>query len=62
MAKGYLNVWVGTYGEYAIPEAVFALVKRFTKSGMPDRRYAGNTPFWAWVQEQEEKAARRWKK
>lgn len=48
-----VNIYCGNFGEYVIPEAVLACVKRFTKSGLPDRRCKGNEPFWAWVAEQE---------
>lgn len=56
MAKPYINIYIGDFGEYVIPDEVFAMVKRFTKAGLPDRRYHGNEAFWAWVREQEEKA------
>jgi len=51
-----LNVWMGNWGQYPIPDEVFALVKRLTKSGYPDKRYAGCPEFFAWVAEQEKKA------
>ena len=51
-----LNVWMGNWGQYPIPDEVFALVKRLTKSGYPDKRFAGCPEFFAWVAEQEKKA------
>lgn len=50
-----VNVWTGDRGNYPIPDEVFALVKRFTKSGYPDKRYAGCSAFFAWVAAQEKK-------
>jgi hypothetical protein len=44
-----MNVWVGNYGDYPIPEKVLEGVV-MTKSGYPDRRYIlPYQKFMAWV-------------
>jgi hypothetical protein len=50
-----LRVWVGTFGDYEIPDE-FSDVK-FKKNGRADRRYAKAKEFMRWVAAKEAKWA-----
>ena len=51
-----VNVWVGNYDNYKIPDDVLRNV-RMTKRGFPDKRnLIKYNEFMAWVDKQEKKA------
>lgn len=51
-----VNVWVGNYDNYKIPDDVFQSV-RMTKRGFPDKRNPVKyNEFMSWVDKQEKKA------
>ena len=56
MNQSSINVWVGNYDNYKIPDDVFQSV-RMTKRGFPDKRnLVKYNEFMAWVDKQEKKA------
>jgi len=56
MSKSSINVFVGDYGTYAVPDAILAGV-RLTKKGWPDKRSPVKyNKIMEWVDEQEKKA------
>jgi len=48
-------VWVTEWGVHAIPDKFKRL--RFTKSGMPDKRYKMYSAFMKWLEEVERREA-----
>jgi len=53
MSKSSVNVYVGDYGTYTVPDAILAGV-RLTKKGWPDKRNLNKyNKVMEWVNEQE---------
>ena len=48
-----MNVWVGNFGSYPIPDDVRNLVKRWRKDGWPHKQDKGRDAFLGWVSRQE---------
>ena len=48
-----MNVWVGNFGNYPIPDDVRNLVKRWRKDGWPHKQDKGRDAFLGWVTLQE---------
>jgi len=56
MSRCSINVWVGNYDTYEIPDYILADV-RMTARGRPDKRSPSRyRKFMDWVSEKEEKA------
>ena len=50
-----VNVWVGDYGAYEIPDEIYSKV-RLTIDRWPDARFLSSKPFMEWVKQQEKAA------
>jgi len=52
--KSSINVWVGNYGNYTIPDGLFSTV-RMTAQGYPDKRsILTHNKFMEWVKQMED--------
>jgi hypothetical protein len=48
-----VDVWIGDYGTYVIPEDIFKASK-LTKNGILDKRYKGNKALKEYVEKMEQ--------
>lgn len=54
-----MNVYMGVWGEYIIPDDVYNKVKRWKKNGFPYERDTGRVQFMQWVAKAEGEAMNR---